>query len=175
VEDLTWKQLLDGYSCTECGRCTAACPAALTGKPLSPKKIIVDMRRRLMEKAPLLTDGAVRGETVAPGAAVPAQLVGDYITEDELWACTTCMACVQECPVQIEHVDAIIDMRRYLVLTESKFPKEMQATFQNLERNFTPGVSVIPPAPIGHKASTFRSFQITGRGSVVLGGLCRRL
>src|SRR6267143_1266904 len=144
VEDLTWKQLLDGYTCTECGRCTAACPAALTGKPLSPKKIVVDIRRRLMEKAPLLTDRGTRGETVTPGAEPPGQaasagqLVGDYITEDELWACTTCMACVQECPVQIEHVDAIVDMRRYLVLTESKFPKEMQATFQNLERNFTP-------------------------------------
>ncbi|OLD77350.1 MAG: Fe-S oxidoreductase, partial [Ignavibacteria bacterium 13_1_40CM_2_61_4] len=144
VEDLTWKQLLDGYSCTECGRCTAACPAALTGKPLSPKKIVVDIRRRLMEKAPLLTGRGIQGEPAVPGAepsghaAAAAQLVGDYITEDELWACTTCMACVQECPVQIEHVDVIVDMRRYLVLTESKFPKEMQATFQNLERNFTP-------------------------------------
>jgi Fe-S oxidoreductase len=147
VEDLTWKQLLDGYTCTECGRCTAACPAAITGKPLSPKKIIVDIRKRLVEKAPLLLgrDGAaasVAGPTEgqAAGAASDAgkQLVDGYITEDELWACTTCMACVQECPVQIEHVDAIMDMRRYLVLNESRFPKEMQATFQNLERNFTP-------------------------------------
>ena len=108
VEDLTWKQLLDGYTCTECGRCTAACPAALTGKPLSPKKIVVDIRRRLMEKAPLLSGQSIRGETALPGAepagraSAPGQLVGDYISEDELWACTTCMACVQECPVQIE-------------------------------------------------------------------------
>jgi Fe-S oxidoreductase len=141
VEDLTWKQLLDGYTCTECGRCTAACPAANTGKPLSPKKIIVDIRKRLVEKAPvLLAAGAVDGP--GPGTAGPPdggrQLVDGYITEDELWACTTCMACVQECPVQIEHVDAIVDMRRYLVLNESRFPKELQATFQNLERNFTP-------------------------------------
>ncbi len=132
VADLTWKQLLDGYTCTECGRCTASCPANITGKPLSPKKIIVDIRHRLMESAPF------------PGSQTPAEgipgkrLLDGYITEDELWACTTCMACVQECPVMIEHVDAIVDMRRYLVLSESRFPREMQATFQNLERNFTP-------------------------------------
>lgn len=160
VEDLTWKQLLDGYTCTECGRCTAACPAAITGKPLSPMKIIVDIRRRTMEKAPLLVGGATIGdeakdlgpdirnlspavESVSgadPHAKPPLdkKLVDDYITEDELWACTTCMACVQECPVMIEHVDAIVDMRRYLVLNESRFPKELQTTFQNLERNYTP-------------------------------------
>src|ERR1041384_4836136 len=137
VADLTWKQLLDGYTCTECGRCTAACPAALTGKPLSPKKIIVDIRRRLMEQAPALLQPAAAPDGGAIGAP-EVKLVGDTITEDELWACTTCMACMQECPVQIEHVDAIVDMRRYLVLSESKFPKELQATFQNLERNFTP-------------------------------------
>lgn len=137
VEDLTWKQLLDGYTCTECGRCTAACPAAATGKPLSPKKIIVDIRKRLVEKAPsILATASAGAEPAAPAPGKP--LVDGYITEDELWACTTCMACVQECPVQIEHVDAILDMRRYLVLNESRFPKEMQATFQNLERNFTP-------------------------------------
>ena len=130
VEDLTWKQLLDGYTCTECGRCTAACPAALTGKPLSPKKIIVDIRRRLVEKA------SAGAEAKPEEAGKP--LLDGYISEEELWACTTCMACVQECPVQIEHVDAIVDMRRYLVLSESRFPKELQATFQNLERNFTP-------------------------------------
>ncbi len=147
VEDLTWKQLLDGYSCTECGRCTASCPANLTGKILSPKKIIVDIRRRLMEKAPVVVTGQLsfvngqwQNEAGQPSTEklLTNQLVGNYITEDELWACTTCMACVQECPVQIEHVDAIVDMRRYLVLNESRFPKEMQTTFQNLERNFTP-------------------------------------
>ncbi len=141
VEDLTWKQLLDGYTCTECGRCTDACPAAGTGKLLSPKKIIVDIRKRLMERAPAIVAGsgasADAGAASADGSA-GGQLVDGYITEQELWACTTCMACVQECPVQIEHVDAIVDMRRYLVLNESRFPAEMQATFQNLERNFTP-------------------------------------
>lgn len=143
VEDLTWKQLLDGYSCTECGRCTASCPAAITGKPLSPKKIIVDIRQRLMEKAPLIL---APGENPLPDTQAPEsprspldhQLVDNYITEEELWACTTCMACVQECPVMIEHVDDIVDMRRYLVLNESRFPKELQGMFQNLERNYAP-------------------------------------
>jgi Fe-S oxidoreductase len=142
VEDFTWKQLLDCYSCTECGRCTAACPANSTGKVLSPRKIIVDMRRRLMEKAPFVLAG-VKPEAIGDSKRdgnhrLRRQLVDEYITEDELWACTSCLACVQECPVQIEHVDAIVDMRRYLVLNESRFPKELQVTFQNLERNFTP-------------------------------------
>lgn len=147
VEDLTWKQLLDGYACTECGRCTAACPAANTGKPLSPRKIIVDIRQRMMEKSPMLLAGnRTQCTTAADPTAVPTELspipdkhlVDSYVTEDELWACTTCMACLQECPVQIEHIDAIVDMRRFLVLNESRFPKELQGTFQNLERNFTP-------------------------------------
>ncbi len=142
IEDLTWKQLLDGYTCTECGRCTASCPAAITGKPLSPKKIIVDIRRRTAEKAPLLVAGvtpdSVNGNNADATAIFGKKLVDDFITEDELWSCTTCMACVQECPVMIEHVDSIVDMRRYLVLNESRFPKEMQATFENLERNYTP-------------------------------------
>lgn len=139
VEDLSWKQLLDGYACTECGRCTASCPAAITGKPLSPRKIIVDIRHRLMEKAPLIARGVKPGGTdphVAEALSRPL-LVGS-ITEEELWACTTCMACVQECPVEIEHVDAIVGMRRSLVLNESRFPKEMQPMFQNLERNYSP-------------------------------------
>ena len=142
VEDLTWKQLLDGYTCTECGRCTAACPANITGKPLSPKKIIVDIRHRLLEKAPLIVNrqsSIVNNESKSEAdKVINKHLIDNYITEDELWACTTCMACVQECPVQIEHIDSIVDMRRYLVLNESRFPKEMQVVFQNLERNFTP-------------------------------------
>jgi Fe-S oxidoreductase/nitrate reductase gamma subunit len=145
VEDFTWKQLLDGYACTECGRCTASCPANITGKPLSPKKIIVDIRHRLMEKAPLLNKQETENskqETSQLSSVnhelLSKQLIDNYITEDELWACTSCMACVQECPVQIEHVDSIVDMRRYLVLNESRFPKELQTTFTNLERNFTP-------------------------------------
>ena len=140
VEDLTWKQLLDGYTCTECGRCTASCPANLTGKLLSPRKIMVDIRKRLGEKGPLLLDGKTpeppNGQSV--GAGVAKSLVHDYITAEELFACTTCMACVQECPVNIEHVDAIIGMRRNLVLMESNFPPEVQSLFRNLETNSNP-------------------------------------
>jgi Fe-S oxidoreductase len=135
VEDLTWKQLLDGYTCTECGRCDSVCPANLTGKRLSPRKIMVDTRRRTMEKAPMLVQGMQSNEDPELFAHT---LVDQFITEDELWACTTCMACVYECPVMIEHVDEIVDMRRGLVLNESRFPAELRATFDNLERNFTP-------------------------------------
>jgi Fe-S oxidoreductase len=139
VEDLTWKQLLDGYTCTECGRCTAACPANTTGKILSPRKIIMDIRKRLEEKAPLVAGGGARAAVEEGGkSAAEKTLVHDYITPEELFACTTCMACVQECPVNIEHVDAIVDMRRSLVLMESSFPPEVQVVFKNLESNFTP-------------------------------------
>ena len=139
VQDLTWKQLLDGYTCTECGRCTAACPANTTGKILSPRKIIMDIRQRVEEKAPLVLAGA-KDVSAVQGQKSPLEktLVHDYITAEELFACTTCMACMQECPVNIEHVDAIVDMRRSLVLMESSFPPEVQVVFRNLENNFSP-------------------------------------
>ncbi|MER3522718.1 MAG: Fe-S oxidoreductase [Ignavibacteria bacterium] len=139
IEDLTWKQLLNGYTCTECGRCTSVCPANTTGKLLNPKKIIVDVRARTLEKAPVLLVGK-QGET-ADGERdkiLAHQLLDNFITEQELFACTTCMACVQECPVTIEHVDTIVDLRRGLVLNESRFPQELTTTFNNLERNYTP-------------------------------------
>ena len=151
VEHLTWKQLLDGYSCTECGRCTAACPANITGKVLSPRKIIVNARQRLMEKAPLLVGDVkevehprlVHGEGADAGARtvndiLEHRLLDQYITEEELWQCTTCRACVQECPVGIEHLDMIIDLRRNLVLMESRFPAEVQPAFESMERNGSP-------------------------------------
>ncbi len=128
IEDLTWKQLLDGYTCTECGRCDSVCPANLTGKPLSPRKVVTDVRRRTMEKAPAMLAGN------DPGGKM---LVDGYLSEDELWACTTCRACMEECPVTIEHVNAIVDMRRYLVLNESRFPPELSAAYKNLENNYT--------------------------------------
>jgi Fe-S oxidoreductase/nitrate reductase gamma subunit len=145
VDHLSWKNLLDGYSCTECGRCTAACPANITGKPLSPRKIVVDTRKRLMEKAPLLA-----GELDVPGSAavmlaehgadarLANQLLDNYITEDELWACTSCRACVTECPVSIDQLDIINELRRGLVLNEGRFPEEVQPTFESLERNASP-------------------------------------
>ena len=151
VEQLTWKNLLDGYSCTECGRCTAACPANITGKPLSPRKIVINARQRLMEKAPLVTGDRmellhphlVHGEGADGGAMTATQvmenrLLDNYITEDELWACTSCRACVQECPVSIDQLDIIYEMKRYLVLSESRFPEEVQPAFESLERNGSP-------------------------------------
>lgn len=132
IPQLTWKQLLDGFSCTECGRCSSVCPAATTGKSLSPRKIIVDIRNRTKELAPLLlgeqTSEAISGNTLAH----------NYISDTELWQCTTCNACVQECPVMIEHVGTIVDMRRNLVLTESAFPQELNPVFKSLETNYTP-------------------------------------
>ena len=132
IEQLSWKQLLDGYTCTECGRCTESCPAATAGKSLSPRKIIVEMRRRTMDKAPLVMQGISEGEVF------DKTLVHDYISDTELWQCTTCMACVQECPVMIEHVDTIVDLRRNLVLTESQFPSNLNSVFKSIETNFTP-------------------------------------
>ncbi|MFN3693731.1 MAG: heterodisulfide reductase-related iron-sulfur binding cluster, partial [Ignavibacterium sp.] len=132
LEELSWKQILDGYSCTECGRCTDACPAHTVGKSLSPREIIVNIRQRTKDKAPLLVDHKNDEEIFSK------KLVHDYIKDIELWECTTCMACVQECPVMIEHLDSIIDMRRYLVLTESEFPSNLNNVFKSLETNFTP-------------------------------------
>ncbi len=132
IEQLSWKQLLDGYSCTECGRCTASCPANTVGKTLSPRKIIVDIRKRTKDKAALVLAGITEGEIFQK------TLVHDYISDKELWQCTTCMACVQECPVMIEHLDSIIDMRRNLVLTESQFPSNLNNVFKSLETNYTP-------------------------------------
>jgi Fe-S oxidoreductase len=134
VADLTWKQLFDGYTCTDCGRCTAACPANLTGKPLSPRKIMMNIRARTAELAPALLSGL---EAEKPDV-VDHVLLDNFIAPEELWACTTCRACMEECPVMIEHVPAIVDMRRYLVLTESRFPPELTTTFRNLENNFAP-------------------------------------
>jgi Fe-S oxidoreductase len=133
IENLSWKQLLDGYTCTECGRCTSACPAANTGKLLSPRKIITDIRHRTIEKAPLLLKNDSGKKDI-----LEKQLLHNYISDEEIWACTTCNACVKECPVMIEHVDAIVDFRRNLVLSESNFPNELNSLFKNLETNFNP-------------------------------------
>lgn len=157
VTDLSWKSLLDSYSCTECGRCTAVCPANITGKPLSPRKIMIDTRQRLMELAPVLAGDpeeaqspAVAGASAVAGngsgdiaGILENRLLDNFITEDELWACTSCRACVEECPVSIDQLDIINEMRRDLVLMESRFPAEIQPAFENMERvgspwNFSP-------------------------------------
>jgi ferredoxin len=125
LEDFTWKGLLDFATCTECGRCQSQCPAWNTGKPLSPKLLILNLRDHMFAKAPYLLDGESAPSAAALEAARP--LVGDAIAggvidPDVLWSCTTCGACVEQCPVDIEHVDHIIDMRRYQVLIESSVP-----------------------------------------------------
>ena len=151
VTHLTWKNLLDGYACTECGRCTAACPANITGKVLSPRKIVVNVRQRMMEKAPILFGdlGEARSPHLLHGegadaasptvaAALDNRLLDNYITEEELWACTSCRACVTECPVSIDQLDVINELRRNLVLTESRFPDELAPAFTSMERNGSP-------------------------------------
>lgn len=134
AEQLTWKSIFDGYTCTECGRCTASCPANITGKPLSPRKIVMNIRDRINEKAPYMVSGKE-----LPALVAEQKLVSEhFITDEELWACTTCMACVKECPVNIEHVNAIVDMRRFLVQSESRFPEEVMTVFGNMENNGAP-------------------------------------
>ncbi len=134
VRDLTWKQLLDGFTCTDCGRCTSVCPANNTGKLLSPRKIIMNIRQRASEIGPLLLAGAAEQHK----EILDHRLLDNFVTDQELWACTTCRACMEECPVNIEHIPAIVDMRRFLVLTESRFPEELTGTFKNLENSFNP-------------------------------------
>ncbi|MGH2747117.1 MAG: (Fe-S)-binding protein [Actinomycetota bacterium] len=139
ITDLTWKELLDGYTCTECGRCQAQCPAWNTGKPLSPKLLIMDLRDALVEHGPVLLEAKRRGEEEFKQALASLPDLNPDIVEDEvIWDCTTCGACVQACPVNIEHIDAILDMRRNLVMTESRFPKEMQSALQNMETTGNP-------------------------------------
>ncbi len=139
VEHLSWKNLLDGYSCTECGRCTASCPANITGKVLSPRMIVVKTRARLTDKAMVLDAMGLGGTATAEQQTVlDNKLLDNYITEEELWACTSCRACVQECPVSIDQLDIINELRRDLVLMESRFPDELQPAMTSLERNGSP-------------------------------------
>jgi heterodisulfide reductase subunit C len=131
VPDLTWKNLMDAYSCTECGRCTAACPANITGKKLNPRKIMMDTRDRMEEI----------GQNINANKAFVEDgktLLHNYITEEELRACTTCQACVEECPVSISPLDIIVQLRRYLVMEESNAPQEWNGMFSNVENNFAP-------------------------------------
>lgn len=132
IMDLTWKNLMDAYSCTECGRCTSQCPANLTGKALSPRKIMMDTRDRLEEVGANLKTN--KGIFVDDGKS----LYGDYISAEELRACTTCNACVQECPILISPMDIIISLRRYQIMEESNAPSSWNAMFSNMENNQAP-------------------------------------
>ncbi|MDP4199657.1 MAG: (Fe-S)-binding protein [Bacteroidota bacterium] len=181
IQHLTWKQLLDGDTCTHCGRCTSVCPANSTGKILDPRMIIIATHKRMLDKAPYLTAQSAYGFDTWSGQAMKSHVatsgealndeivtpenqtlshaqgmllyqkptltreevdakkfVGDYIPDEMLWQCTTCQACMTECPVTIEHVDEIIDLRRNLVMMESSFPPELQSAFGNMENNFSP-------------------------------------
>lgn len=131
VTDLTWKNLLDAYTCTECGRCSSACPANQTGKLLSPRKIMMETRDRLE----IVGDNLRKhGKDYDDGKS----LLFDHITEEEIWACTSCNACVQECPVNIDPLNIIMEMRRYLVMEESKMPTELTGMLTNIENNGAP-------------------------------------
>jgi len=132
VADLNWVQLLNAYTCTECGRCTSVCPANLTGKELSPRKIMMDTRDRLEEVGRNIDLN--KGTFVDDGK----QLLNDYISPEELWACTSCNACVEECPVNIDPLSIIMDMRRYLVMEESAAPQELNMMMTNIENNGAP-------------------------------------
>lgn len=132
VQDLTWKNLLDAYSCTECGRCTSSCPQNQTGKKLSPRKIMMDTRDRLVEVGKNID--ANKGVFVDDGKS----LLGDYISTEEIWACNTCNACVEACPVNINPLEIIVEMRRYLVMEQSQNPSELTNMFSNLENNGAP-------------------------------------
>ncbi len=129
VTDLSWKNLLDAYTCTECGRCTEACPASQTGKLLSPRKIMMDTRDRMEALGKSLDGKAVENEKV---------LLHDYITAEELRACTACQACVQACPVLIHPLDIINQLKRYMIMEESNAPQEWNSMFSNVENNFAP-------------------------------------
>jgi heterodisulfide reductase subunit C len=131
VTDLSWKQLLDAYSCTECGRCTSACPANITGKLLSPRKIMMSTRDRLEEVGKNIDKN---GTFQDDGKS----LLGSYITPEELWACTSCNACVEECPINIDPLSIITDMRRFMVMEESAAPTELNMMFTNIENNGAP-------------------------------------
>ena len=132
VQDLNWVQLLNAYTCTECGRCTSACPANITGKKLSPRKIMMDTRDRLEEVG--------KNIDANKGIFVPdnKSLLNDFISAEELWACTSCNACVEECPVNISPLSIIMDMRRYLVMEQSTAPAPVNAMMANIENNGAP-------------------------------------
>jgi len=131
VEDISWKNYFDSLSCTQCGRCSSVCPANITGKKLSPRKIMMDVRARMKEKGPKLVK---QGKDFNDNKA----LLKDYIGLEEIWACTTCNACAQECPVNINQPTIIVDLRRYLVMEESTGPAGLNTIFNNITNNGAP-------------------------------------
>lgn len=131
IEDVTWKNYIDSLACTQCGRCTSVCPANITGKELSPRKMVMNIRQRMKMKGPHIVK---EGKDYSDGKA----LIRDLIKEEEIWACTTCNACAKECPLNIDHPTFILDLRRYLVMEESAAPAQLNAIFANIENNGAP-------------------------------------
>ncbi len=131
ITDLTWKQVLDLYSCVVCGQCQDACPATASGKPLNPKKVIQDLKNHLLEAGPELLKN--RGKTQASANNHTKMLPGEVITQDEIWACTTCRACDEICPLYVEHIDKIVDLRRNLVLEQASIPDAAERALRNIE------------------------------------------
>jgi len=142
IQDFTWKDLLDFYACAECGRCHVNCPAQLTGKSLSPREVIHHLKEHLLEAGPGLlankTDASPESQAEAPGKT----MIGDVVTEEEIWACTTCGACQEVCPVNIEHIRKIIDLRRNLVMAQSKMPESAQLMLRNMQQRGHPWAGV---------------------------------
>ena len=129
VTDLSWKNIMDAYSCSECGRCTSECPANITGKKLSPRKIMMDVRDRADEIGKQLDNKKSINENT---------LFSNYISKEEIFACTSCNACVEACPININPLDIILEVRRYSALEESSSPNEWNSMFQNIETNYSP-------------------------------------
>ena len=138
IEEFSWKKLLDLHTCTECGRCDVFCPALNSDKPLSPKQFTIDLRDHLNAETPNLLSKKKQEEKQAGSSGTPAALLGGVIQDETVWACTTCGACEEECPVMIEYVNKMIDMRRGLVLTEDRYPKELGEAFKSLETHSNP-------------------------------------
>jgi Fe-S oxidoreductase/nitrate reductase gamma subunit len=137
IQQFTWKQLLDGEACIRCGRCQDNCPAYISGKPLSPKKLTQDLKNHFQAVAPRLA-AAQKAAKESKEEAIPMPLVPDVISEEEIWACTTCRSCEEQCPVFVEHVPKVVDIRRNLVMMESSFPAEAQTAFRGMENNGNP-------------------------------------
>jgi len=138
IEDFTWKDLLDLYSCAVCGRCHANCPAQLSGKTLSPREVVLNLKEHLLEAGP----GLLAGKAEASSESQAKTMIGDVVTEEEIWACTTCGACQEECPVNIEHIRKIIELRRNLVLSQSKMPESAQLMLSNMQSRGHPWAGV---------------------------------